>query len=273
MITGKHLCVWFLFLAGTWACLQAFAQAAPYPVHIDVPAVHVAADNLDQVYLVTAKGELLKYSPSGKLLWRYSNKSFGEITSLDVTDPMRITLFYSGLQQLVVLNNTLSEIARYNFRKDINKQVTLAATANNNGYWIYDQNNRELHKLTNDFNDDQRSGNIYQQTGINISPDILLANDQYVYLHDARQGVLLFDRFGAYIKTVLTDNLTDLQVKYDWLMYRYGNVWKSMNTQTYESSSEKLPVKDVKQVAEGSKIRVFLTDSTVYVYPAEDKSR
>jgi len=226
------------------------------------------ADNLDNTYLITPKNELLKYSSAGKLLWRYSNKAFGKAEFVDATDPLRILLFYPALQQIVVLNNNLSEIARYRFA-DLSRQVTLAGLANTSGYWSFDQANFELHKLDNNFEDLQQSGNLYQVTGKALQPDMMAVGDQFVYLHDPALGVLQFDRFGAYVKTIPTAPLNYLQVRDDRIIFLKNGALVSLDTQTYETAEFRLPVEQTIQASLGSKIIALRTGKSVFLYAAK----
>src|SRR5690606_29074047 len=124
---------------------------------IDTAVKIAKVDYLGNVFVITPKNEVLKYNSEGKFLWNYVNKSFGDITQLDVTDPLRVILYYATHQQILVLNSNLNEIGRFSFNTNPDLQVTLIASANNNGYWAYDQINRELRKLSNSFTDELRS--------------------------------------------------------------------------------------------------------------------
>ncbi len=257
----------FFLLFFTLATIsQAFAQAKLIAC-IDTSAVLMTADNLDNTYLVTSKNELLKYDASGKLKWNYNTKNLGKLAQVDVRDPMQIVLFYPAFQQVVILNNNLNEISRHSFVQDNSEQITLIASANPSGYWVFDQNDRELRKLDNKFADELTSGNIYQQTGKDIQPDFIQANDQYVYLHDAKQGILQFDRFGAYVKTILTDSLYSFRVNENSIQYLLGNSVKKLHIQTYEAELYPLPLQiPVKQAVPGNKIISILTEKAVFLY-------
>ena len=91
------------------------AQEYQFIAKIDTVAKIATVDNFGNVFLVTPKNEVLKFNPKGKFLWNYTNNNFGEITQLDVTDPLRVILYYAAYQQVVVLNNNLSEISRFSF--------------------------------------------------------------------------------------------------------------------------------------------------------------
>src|SRR6476646_5964235 len=89
------------------------AQEYQFIAKIDTTAKLATVDNFGNVFVVTPKNEVLKLNPKGKFLWNYTNKNFGEITQLDVTDPLRVILYYAAYQQIVVLNNNLSEISKF----------------------------------------------------------------------------------------------------------------------------------------------------------------
>jgi len=243
---------------------------------VDTSAVFITTDNLDNVYVITEKNQVLKYNPIGKLLWNYSNKAFGKLTYIDVTDPMRILLYYSAIQQVVVLNNNLNEIGRFNFGADTSRQITLVATANSNGYWIYDQSNRQLQKLDNQFNDDQLSGNIYQQTGIALQPIFMVANDQLISLYDPKIGIMQFDRFGSFSKTIKIDSVDNFQVKDGRILFLKNSDWSYLDALSTDRkiaySFDEKPL----QVSEGNKNLAVLSKNGFKVYlieKAEDEKK
>jgi hypothetical protein len=199
-----------LFCACNFSKLQA--QEYQFIAKIDTVAKMASVDNFGNLFVVTPKNELLKFNAKGKFLWNYTNKNFGEITQLDVTDPLRVILYYAAFQQIIVLNNNLSEISKYSFNQNPNLQVTLVASANNNGFWVYDQINRELKKLSNSFIDDLSSGNIYQRNGFDMKANFMLTDEQHVYVYDDLEGVRIFDNYGNFIKTAVIEAQNGFEV-------------------------------------------------------------
>jgi hypothetical protein len=65
-------------------------------------------DNLQNIYLYHGNS-IRKYSPQGQLLYNYSDKSYGAITSVDVNDPLKMLVFYKDFPEIVLLDNTLSQ--------------------------------------------------------------------------------------------------------------------------------------------------------------------
>lgn len=209
---------------------------------IDTVAKLATVDNFGNVFVVTPTNELLKFNPKGKFLWNYTNNNFGEISQLDVTDPLRVILYYANFQQIIVLNNNLSEISRYSFAQNPNVQITLIASANNNGFWVYDQMNRELKKLTNYFADDIKSGNIYQRDGLDLQADFMLSDDQNVYLNDTLQGIRIFDQYGNFIKSAVIYPKKGFEVNGNLIYYFDKNKLMSYNLVSFDLQEVKLPV-------------------------------
>jgi len=257
----------WILLGILFFAINCYAQSNPKLLFkVDTSAVFLSVDNLDNIYAVTDNNQLLKYNSAGKLLWNYSNKSFGKLSFIDVTDPMRILLFYSAIQQAVVLNNNLNEISRFNFGADASRFVTLIATANSNGFWIYDQQNRQLQKLGNQFNDEPLSGNIYQQTGIAIQPVYMLANDQSVFLGSLNQGIMQFDRFGAFVKTINIPAARYFQIKEGVVLYLKENLWISKSLAADADSISVRFAEKPQQASQGNKIIATLTTTGFNVY-------
>ncbi|MEL6988264.1 MAG: hypothetical protein AAGK97_10580, partial [Bacteroidota bacterium] len=71
-----------------------------------------AFDKLNQLYINTRQNELLKYGNVNNLEFRYSDYDLGDIEIIDVSNPLKILLYYADFQTIVFLDNNLSEIER-----------------------------------------------------------------------------------------------------------------------------------------------------------------
>lgn len=220
----------------------AKAQEFTIIAKIDTVAKLASVDNFGNLFVVTPKNEVLKFNPQGKFLWNYTNKTFGDISQLDVTDPLRVILFYAGFQQIVVLNNNLSEISQYSFNQNPDQQITLIASANNNGFWVYDQINRELRKLTNTFTDDLKSGNIYQRNGFDMQANFMVSDEQYVFINDVNEGVRIFDQYGNFIKTAVLESENEFEVNGQKIYFFKDKKLQNYNYQTFELKDVVLPL-------------------------------
>ena len=239
----------FIFLLPMVWSVSLYGQQFKLIAKIDTVAKIATVDNLGNLFLVTPQNEILKFDGKGKFLWNYTNNSYGELTQIDVTDPLRVILYYPAYQQVVVLNNNLGEISKYNFNRNPELQIPLIASANNNGFWIYDQINRELSKLTNNFLDDLKTGNIYQRNGFDMQANYMLTDDQQVYVNDVGTGVRIFDQYGNFLKTAVVYPQETFNVDGDEIYFTDKNKLMSYNYFTFVLKKITLPQKtDFKKV-------------------------
>ena len=240
---------------------------------IDTLAKAVYADNLDNVYLLSDKDELLKYDAKGKLKWRYSNNRFGKLHSVDVSDPLRVVLFYADFQQVVVLNNNLNEITSYSFARSSNLMVSAVASGNNNSLWIFERTTNSLIKLSSNFTEDVRSASLFQLFDEVVEAKKIMASDQYVFLQRKSNQILQFDRFGAYVRELPIDSLSDFNITSNVIAYVNGGNLTKYHPTTFEQSKQQLPVSlPIRQVAMGNKLIAVLTEKAVFLLSDTPKS-
>ena len=178
-----------------------------------------ATDNLQNLYLFHGNS-IHKYNSQGQLQYNYSNKSYGSITTIDVNDPMKILVFYKDFPEIVLLDNTLSQNGNPFSPSDAGYSLaTLACTSHDNAIWLYDAQNFQLIRLDVTLNTTQKTGNLAQAIGIQLNPDYLMEYNNYVYLNDSAQGILVFDSYGTYYKTIPITGLNNFQVRGDDLFY------------------------------------------------------
>lgn len=165
------------------------------------------------------KDVLLKYNKEGVKLNSYSNKLLGEVTFLDVTNPLRYLAYYQHQGRVLFLDNTLSvhnEVVLEHYGFD---QTLLACSSNNNSFWLYDALEFRLVRLNEQINIVQNSGNIIQLIGHQLQPNYLIEANDKVYLNDPNYGVFVFDIYGSYIKKIPLLGLNKYQIINDNLIY------------------------------------------------------
>ncbi len=102
----------------------------------------VAMDNFGASY--TIKDNIL-IKKQDKKSWQYTNFQMGDITSVDILNPLKITLFYEDFNTVIILDNTLNEIKRIDFNVTSEfKNLAAATTANDRNLWIFDTNTQQL---------------------------------------------------------------------------------------------------------------------------------
>jgi hypothetical protein len=102
----------------------------------------VAMDNFGASYVIQ---DNILIKKKDKKKWQYNNFQLGKITSVDILNPLKITLFYENFNTVIVLDNTLNEIRRIDFNVSGEfKNLAAATTANDRNLWVFDTNTQQL---------------------------------------------------------------------------------------------------------------------------------
>jgi hypothetical protein len=113
-------------------------------------------------------------------------------------------------------------------------QVSLICSSHNNGTWIYDKQNSELIRFDQSFQVTNQTGNISQQLLTEINPDFLIEQNNKVFLNDSTKGILVFDVYGTYNKTIPLKGLYHFQTDNDLIIFFKDGKLNSYNMKTLE---------------------------------------
>ncbi len=170
-------------------------------------------------YYEVFDNQIKKYNIKGELLFTYSNNVLGEITSLDVRNPLKILVYFNEFTKVLTLDDALSPWGDVLNLNDLNlEETSLVCTSYNYGVWYYNPlkfilTRVQNQKITN------TSSNISTLLDINIQPNYLVEENEKVYLNDPVNGILVFDVFGTYLKTIPLYDLKEFQVKEKFIVY------------------------------------------------------
>ena len=130
-------------------------------------------DNLGNVFLVRDH-EIFKYLANGTYYNRFSNLKFGEITSVDGTNGLRLVLFYKDYQQIVFLDNQLSQKSEPVSLEQMGyEQTELVCVSANNGIWIFNKANNELIRFDSQLKKIASTGNLKQILQREMKPNFM----------------------------------------------------------------------------------------------------
>ncbi len=217
-------------------------------------------------YYEIYSNQIIKIGKNGQRQFTYSNNILGEISSVDVSNPMKIVVFFKDFSKVVVLDNTLTEQGGVLDLNEISlEETSLVCTSYNNGIWYYNPVKFQLTRIENTINITNTSANISTLLNKNIQPNFLVEFNNRVYLNDSTQGVLVFDIYGTYLKTLPIFGLTTFQVKEKYLLYvnQLGQI------ETYDFFTlEKLVFKPL-QYANIKNVRI--ENQTIYIIDSKNE--
>lgn len=227
------------------------------------------SDHLGNIYLVHDQ-EIVKYLPSGKLFARYSNLKKGPIASIDATNPLKILVYYRDFQNIIFLDNQLSEnselvdlsVAGY-------EQTSLVCAGANNSFWLYNQQNNELVRFSEQSKKLVETGNLMPVLRYKIHPTQLLEHNGYLYMNSPEEGILVFDVFGTFYKLIPIRHLTQFQVQETKLLYTNDTAICSYDPITFETNYMPLPEKQARHTRWSPSYIFSDYADSVRIYPSK----
>ena len=219
----------------------------------------VGEDKFENLYYIN-KNTL--YRKSEKKLVEYRELQLGDISNVDLLNPLRISVFYKDANTVVILDNRLNELKRIAFDRLTNfKLVDYCTTANDQSLWVFNADLQELEI----FNYNQEKTVL--QT-LPTSKNILnqKSNFNFCWLQTS-SGYQQYNIYGSLIKEVevLFEHIE--VYKNNLLLTNKEGDSYYFNHKSDELKTIKLPKIDYKQVHlnnqklylyDGKKIHIFL---------------
>lgn len=178
-----------------------------------------------QIHLTQENGILTQLDKKGNTLFIFSPERTGKITTLFSNNPLQIFLFYAEWQEFIILNRLLNPIEEGSFEDlSLNSNLDLgfiqfACPSVDNQLWLVDNSDFSLKKYDI----------IHHALEMQTALDLLLEDDFYalkslqiyqnkIYLH-SQNGILVFDTYGNYQKTIPIQIMKSLRFYGDDLYY------------------------------------------------------
>ena len=184
----------------------------------------IEVDHFGNIYTIEGI-ELTKYSSHKKVLSNFSDALLGEITSIDVSNPLRIQLFYKEFNQILYLNQSLSLIADpIDLYKYSDNETQVCCDASSGGFWIYNNDDNQIFQVS-------KQGDIINKSGLltsyfkGIYPSKLIEYQEKTYFLIPSQGLLILNKFGQFYQQLPIPGITDFCINNQKLNYLKNNIW------------------------------------------------
>lgn len=183
---------------------------------------YFTTDNFNNTYLINGE-EISKFNNAGKLFLKFSSKRYGNITSVDATNSLKILLYYKDFQQLIFLDSQLSQNGDAISLENLGyEQTDLVCSSFNNSFWIYNKQNNELLRFNENSEVIAKTGNLKQILETDFKPNFMIEHNSYLYLNCPDNGVYVFDMYGTFNKIISIKNLAAFQVS-NGILYFFKN--------------------------------------------------
>ena len=225
---------------------------------IDKKATAITMDKLGNIY--TCDGTLIeKYDERGNLLFSYAALSMGRISFIDTYNPLKILVFSRDFMRLLFLDHKLAAQQGAYILSDLNILPTSVCMSYDNGFWVYDEAVKQLFRYDAQHNLTNKSQDITHFTEKELNPLFIKETESgFLLLNDKENGILVFDRFGTYLKT-LSVFADYFHVMNSQILYIQDDMLKSIHIQSLQQLSIPLPENGIQQLCVVNKKMVVLT--------------
>jgi hypothetical protein len=180
-----------------------------------------AIDNLGNIFLINNNNQIKKLNQQYDSIGVFNDtKRFGKIFSIDVSNPLKLLVYYKDFNTIITLDRFLNTRNSIDLRKQNILQARAVATSYDNNIWVFDEIDATLKKI------DDNGKIILQTADFRLlfedfsNPDKVIDTDGMLYLYASKTGWYIFDYYGALKNRYKFTNWKDVQVINKILMGR-----------------------------------------------------
>lgn len=226
-----------------------------------------SVDELNNIYLVDKTNGITKYNAEGDSVAFFQQISQGPVGAMDVTDPMRVLVYYPNFLQITVLDRMMAPLSRVDLKALGIQQPTAIAASRDGGFWVYDYLQVKLIKMDRQYKNVAGSNDLRLLLDEVPKFELMFEKDNELWAYDKEKGVFVFNRFGDLINKIALSSATvvlNIQKEQDQLIYTAADL-----ISVYSLRDFSLKTLDIVQVT-GEKARgVFLSRDRLYVLTAD----
>jgi hypothetical protein len=237
---NKLMAILFLFVCTTIAAQTDTSFQFVKTVKGDI--VSFSVDNLDNIYLLSSTNQVKKLNANGDSVAVFNDvKKFGQASLIDVSNPLKVLLYYRDFATIAVLDRLLNVRNIIDLRKQNILQARAIGQSYDNKIWLYDEVENKLKKIDEDGKLLLETPDFRQLFGQAPMPQKIFDQDQYVYLYDSAQAVFVFDYYGALKNKILITGWQNFKVAGKYIFGSADNKLFRYNIQTFRIDEWKMP--------------------------------
>lgn len=246
----------FIFLSAAVLHAQDSLEVSALPLDTAVSLkadTFIGIDSYNNFYYV--KDRTL-YKKSQDKTIQFSDLRLGTISTVDLLNPLRITVFYAETNTAVILDNTLNEITRVNFSAIENfRNVSQARTASDRRLWIFNTDLQRLELF--DYQNNRVDSNFTPQADIALE----LASDFNTCWVLSEDNLYHYNQYGSLLEKLPATSLANIAILDENL---FGIQDQKLFIKTKQSASWQ----EIKNLPQDTKA-FYLKAGNLYLYRLE----
>ncbi len=179
-------------------------------------------DQFGHLYYATSQRRIIKFNEHGDSIGYYANNSFGDISLIDVTNPLKVLVYFRDFYTGIVLDRLLNETQTFNMLDLGHGEIRVIASSIDGAMWIFNDHEQRLIKATQQGQVLQRGEDLRLRFNERLTPDKIAQSGESLYLKITGRGLLIFDLFGQFKTQLLEPEIEDFQLYGKNLLIRTG---------------------------------------------------
>ncbi len=203
--------------------------------------VFIGVDTFENYYYTI--GNTL-YKKTAHKTYSYNNTSLSAITTVDISNPLKIVVFYQDFNTVVILDNRLNELTdTINFSiESFAKNVASVSLSSNNNLWLYSLDDNILTLWNYETKKTVLNTQPLSFYSENFEANFQISTYEHCWLASTNT-VLKFNEYGSFVSSYDDKNIKKL------VSYRTGYFYTANNNMYYidENNSRKEVLIDTKK--------------------------
>jgi hypothetical protein len=202
----------------------------------------VAMDNLDNLYIISSTGQIKKLDAAGDSVGVYNQvKNYGKLYTIDVSNPLKLLLFYKDFSTVVILDRFLASQSILDLKRFSILNPSAIGNSYDNNIWIYDEYDNKLKKIDEQGNKLLETPDFRTIFNQSISPQKIISDNGLVYLADTANGVFVFDNYGSFKKKIPVKNWQTIAIVNNNIISATGELISVFNSSTQLQTQKRVP--------------------------------
>jgi len=204
--------------------------------------VDVAMDNLDNLYIISSAGQIKKLNAAGDSIGVYNQvKNYGKLYTIDVSNPLKLLLFYKDFSTVVILDRFLANQSTLDLKRFSILNPSAIGNSYDNNIWVYDEYDNKLKKIDEQGKKLLETADFRTVFNQSISPQKIISDNGLVYLADTTNGVFVFDNYGSFKKRIPVKNWQTIAVVNNNIISATGELISFFNSSTQMQTQKRVP--------------------------------
>lgn len=202
----------------------------------------VAMDNLDNLYIISPTGQIKKLNAAGDSIGIYNQaKNYGKLSTIDVSNPLKLLLFYKDFSTVVILDRFLANQSTLDLKRFSVLNPSAIGNSYDNNIWVYDEYDSKLKKIDEQGNKLLETADFRTVFNQSVSPQKIVNDNGLVYLADSANGVFVFDNYGSFKKKIPVKNWQTIAIANNNIISTNKELITVFNASTQLESKRKIP--------------------------------